>query len=299
MLILKVHGGTTEQVIVEKVHEAIKLAEDNRKKGFRHYTILFFDEANTTDAIGLIKEIMCDRRFHGKPIPENIKFIAACNPYRQHSDEMIRKLESAGLGFYVKATKTRHRLGTIPLRQLVYRVLDLPPSMRSLVYDFGKLSDNTELEYTKQIVKNHVQRTIKPSIVDAIADVLAFSQQYMRNRKVPSRYVMVFSVELLSSFMPIQDECSFVSLRDVERTMIVFKYFLGKMNVFAPQRDEMLPESEKEQRKISRSLILALNVCYHARLHERVEFEREVSQRFRKPLLTLVDHKQFQDEIYK
>lgn len=46
--------------------------------------------------------------------------------------------------------------------------------------------------------------------------------------------------------MPIQDECSFVSLRDVERTMIVFKYFLGKMNVFAPQRDEMLPESEKE-----------------------------------------------------
>jgi len=143
----------------------------------------------------------------------------------RHSDEMIRKLESAGLGFYVKATKTRHRLGTIPLRQLVYRVLDLPPSMRSLVYDFGKLSDDTELEYTKQIVKNHVQGTLKPSIVDAVADVLAFSQQYMRNRK---------------------DECSFVSLRDVERTMIVFKYFLGKMNVFAPQRDEMLPESEKE-----------------------------------------------------
>ena len=57
---------------------------------------------------------------------------------------------------------------------------------------------------------------------------------------------MVFSVELLNSFMPIQDECSFVSLRDVERTMIVFKYFLGKMNVFAPRRDEMLPESEKE-----------------------------------------------------
>jgi len=81
--LMKVHGGTTEQVIVEKVLEAIKLAEDNREKGFRHYTVLFFDEANTTDAIGLIKEIMCDRRFHGEPIPENIKFIAACNPYRQ------------------------------------------------------------------------------------------------------------------------------------------------------------------------------------------------------------------------
>ena len=100
----------------------------------------------------------------------------------RHSDEMIRKLESAGLGFYVQASKTRHRLGmflvyfllvhclpvyfiplysitlgTIPLRQLVYRVLDLPPSMRPLVFDFGKLSDKTELEYTKQIVKNHVR----------------------------------------------------------------------------------------------------------------------------------------------
>ena len=29
-----------------------------------------------------------------------------------------------------------------------------------------------------------------------------------------------------------QDECSFVSLRDVERTMIVFKFFTEKMSLF-------------------------------------------------------------------
>ena len=46
-------------------------------------TVIFFDEANTTEAIGLIKEIMCDKRIRGKPIEENIKFIAACNPYRK------------------------------------------------------------------------------------------------------------------------------------------------------------------------------------------------------------------------
>ena len=45
--------------------------------------IVFFDEANTTDAIGRIKEIMCDRRLCGKPITDNLKFIAACNPYKQ------------------------------------------------------------------------------------------------------------------------------------------------------------------------------------------------------------------------
>ena len=45
---------------------------------------MFFDEANTTEAIGLIKEIMCDNRIRGELIKENIKFIAACNPYRRY-----------------------------------------------------------------------------------------------------------------------------------------------------------------------------------------------------------------------
>ena len=46
--------------------------------------------------------------------------------------------------------------GKIPLRQLVYRVLELPPSMRPLVYDFGQLNNINENEYVAQIVKNHV-----------------------------------------------------------------------------------------------------------------------------------------------
>ena len=47
--------------------------------------------------------------------------------------------------------------GKIPLRQLVYRVLDLPLSMRPLVYDFGQLQQDTEDKYIKKIVSNHVR----------------------------------------------------------------------------------------------------------------------------------------------
>lgn len=47
-------------------------------------------------------------------------------------------------------------LGKIPLRQLVYRVLDLPPSMRPLVYDFGQLNVEAEKDYIKQIINDHV-----------------------------------------------------------------------------------------------------------------------------------------------
>ena len=55
--------------------------------------------------------------------------------------------------------------GKIPLRQLVYRVLDLPPSMRPLVYDFGQLTTRTEEDYTRQIVFDHVRVPVSNSDV--------------------------------------------------------------------------------------------------------------------------------------
>ena len=108
--------------------------------------ILFYDEANTTEAIGLIKEIMCDLTCNGQPIEfkYGLKIIAACNPYKKHSDAMIKKLEQAGLGFYKSANDTKEKLGHIPMRQLVYRVQPLPASMLPLVWDFGQLNKNVE-----------------------------------------------------------------------------------------------------------------------------------------------------------
>ena len=78
----QVHGGITEEDIVKEVNKAKRVAKANTKCGLE--TVMFFDEANTSEAIGLIKEIMCDSRIRGKPIKENLKFIAACNPYRKY-----------------------------------------------------------------------------------------------------------------------------------------------------------------------------------------------------------------------
>ena len=36
-----------------------------------------------------------------------------CVPCYRHRDKMIEKLESAGLGFYVKATETQQKLGEL------------------------------------------------------------------------------------------------------------------------------------------------------------------------------------------
>ena len=43
---------------------------------------VFFDEFNTSDAIGVICEIICNRKLFGQILPENMAFLAACNPYK-------------------------------------------------------------------------------------------------------------------------------------------------------------------------------------------------------------------------
>lgn len=44
----------------------------------------------------------------------------------------------------------------------MYRVFDLPPSMRPLVYDFGQLNNATENDYIQQIVKDRFNQITVP-----------------------------------------------------------------------------------------------------------------------------------------
>ena len=57
---------------------------------------------------------------------------------------------------YRSVTINFTHVGGTPLRHLVYRVLDLPSSMRTLVYDYGSLNTGAESVYIKRIVENHV-----------------------------------------------------------------------------------------------------------------------------------------------
>ena len=295
MLILKVHGGTTERDVIRKVEEAEKLAKHN----FHNHnidTVLFFDEANTSPAIGLIKEIMCDRRMYGRHISSDIRlqFIAACNPYRRHTKEMLHKLSTAGLGFFTKSTDTTDRLGDIPLRELVYRVMELPASMRPLVWDFGQLSNDIEKTYTREIVAKHLRDKNSPieardDVVDAISEVLAGAQNYMRERK---------------------DECSFVSLRDVERAMRVMLWFYSILHHFETEPNDLISDDVEDlepgvlpDKRINGinyttySLILSLAVCYRARLQERVEFDRRIVKLIKPPLTPIHNHEIIHKEV--
>uniref|UniRef100_A0A3Q2DU59 RING-type E3 ubiquitin transferase n=1 Tax=Cyprinodon variegatus TaxID=28743 RepID=A0A3Q2DU59_CYPVA len=260
MVLVKVHGGTTAEMIYRKVREAEELAHKNQQN---HHldTILFFDEANTTEAIFAIKEILCDQTVKGEPLrPQSgLRIIAACNPYRKHSPEMVKRLEHAGLGYRVKADETEDRLGKVPLRQLVYRVHPLPPSMVSLVWDFGQLSDLTELSYIKQIVQKTVSDNRLPAACqNIISNVLAASQKYMRSRK---------------------NECSFVSLRDVERSMKVLVWFYQHSSDIFPNVTNL-----SDDHRTLKCLILAVGVCYYPSLVAKEKYLAEICMYFPRPM---------------
>lgn len=269
MKLVKVHGGTTAEMIYSKVREAEKLALFNKDK-HQLDTILFFDEANTTEAISCIKEVLCDHTAGGQPLARDsgLHIIAACNPYRKHSQEMICRLESAGLGYRVHAEDTAERLGSIPLRQLVYRVHALPPSLIPLVWDFGQLNNTAEKLYIQQIVQRLVDSIgIDEDETRVVTEVLSASQGFMRMRA---------------------NECSFVSLRDVERCVKVFRWFYDHSRLLLSKLDSFLQESHASKRNLERdpvlwSLVLALGVCYHASLEQKESYWRAICKLFPEP----------------
>ncbi|RVE69570.1 hypothetical protein OJAV_G00079000 [Oryzias javanicus] len=267
MKLVKVHGGTTSDMIYSKVIEAEKIASINQQK-FGLNSVLFFDEANTTEAISSIKEVLCDKTAKGEQLMSHsgLHIIAACNPYRKHTDEMIQRLESAGLGYRVRAEETDEKLGSIPLRQLVYRVQALPPSMCPLVWDFGQLNDDTEKIYIQQIVQRVIKgKEINQKYFEYITNVLSASQKYMRTRN---------------------DECSFVSLRDVERCMQAFvwfyenhrRFFLELQQYKIDQNGEGNQEQFEERDPVLWSLVLATGVCYQACLENKDKYRQKINQ---------------------
>jgi midasin (ATPase involved in ribosome maturation) len=104
MKILNIHAGTNDNDIINFIKneiypESIKLImeENIEKKNYEDIGLIFeeskfwvfLDEINTCKSMGLISELLCKHSYLGYPLPSNVVFIAACNPYRQISKKVI------------------------------------------------------------------------------------------------------------------------------------------------------------------------------------------------------------------
>uniref|UniRef100_A0A7S0DVA6 Uncharacterized protein n=1 Tax=Amorphochlora amoebiformis TaxID=1561963 RepID=A0A7S0DVA6_9EUKA len=152
---LNIHGGMeADDVVVwmkERIEEAEFLSQEER-------VVIFLDEVNTCNCMGLFKEIICDRSVQGRFLPPSMKIIAACNPYRLKSKQALEQEAMAGLAFDTFQGGAEN-IGTgirDPLKNLVYRVHPLPESMVDHVFDFGALPAETEALYVSAILKRQL-----------------------------------------------------------------------------------------------------------------------------------------------
>ena len=154
MKILNIHAGTNDKDIVDFINnivipESKKISENEKddkeiaeKKGFFFEDTkiwVFLDEINTCKSMGLISELLCKHTCQGKPLPSNIIFIAACNPYRKR--EKNEKSENKIIGLDInQAHKQKQNLNIKEIEEiqksknnnLVYNVNPLPHSLLNL-----------------------------------------------------------------------------------------------------------------------------------------------------------------------
>ena len=134
-----------EANILEKIEN--KVQKSYLKKGIiynKKKLWVFLDEINTCNCLGLISELICKHSCNGIPLPNNIVFIGACNPYR--SSKIINY---DGLKF--KNSKTQNS-------NLVYTVNPLPHCLLNYVLNFGSLSNEDENKYIENIIKEPIEK---------------------------------------------------------------------------------------------------------------------------------------------
>jgi len=180
MKILNIHAGTNDDDIIKFIKEnvipeakkisesEVKLKQSYLDEGqiFEDTKLwVFLDEINTCKSMGLISELMCKHTCQGSPLPENIVFIAACNPYRIREKKSNVKKEKIGLDVnqaheQMKNLNEREKenIKTSTDNDLVYTVHPLPHSLLNFVFYFGALKPEDEQKYIKCIISSVIEK---------------------------------------------------------------------------------------------------------------------------------------------
>ncbi len=141
---LQIHAGTTDKKIIKFIERITKEVKEEGREN--ELTWIFFDEINTCNSLGLLTEILLNNTCKGEKIRSNVKFIAACNPYRLNTKEK----EIIGL-----CNESKHSI-----RKLVYTVNPLPIPLLNFVFDFGAPGKEDIKRYISNILSHALQKII-------------------------------------------------------------------------------------------------------------------------------------------
>ena len=289
MKILNIHAGTTDKDIINfiekkviKAAEELKIEDDDKKEKFKEKQIyeprklwVFLDEINTCKSMGLISELMCKHTYHGKELPSNVVFIAACNPYRYGKKQLngldINKAYKEKENLDVQEQEKLKKSAT---SSLVYTVNPLPHSLLNFVFDFGNLTNEDEERYIESIILEPIERINRLS-----GNKSSYKEIHNLAKKLISQ---------AQNFIRDKNDKSSVSLREIRRFNIFYEFFFNYLKKKKEQNIDSVPDNNinfyrnLDSLDIQKySVILAIFVCYYLRIPDietREELEKKMNE---------------------
>lgn len=206
---LDVHGGTEERDVLGVIQSAEEWASATGEK-----VVVFLDEINACAHLGLMEEVLVQRRAFGRRIDDRLVLVAALNPYRLVSNV---KADTAGLKFTAAANGT----ALAPGKNLVYLVHPVPSSLAFLAFDYGALQPAEENKYIASMAYNILSAAAAdkfPKLADKAlnSNMLAYLVEW-----VAAAQAFVRDSEA---------DVSAASLRDAQRMLQLTCWFLGLAN---------------------------------------------------------------------
>jgi hypothetical protein len=124
---------------------------------------VFIDELNTGGCIGMLSEAFLSHSVDGNPLPDNIFFCGAVNPYRPSSAAVARvamdsNFTASNVGEKRQEDEAEDYLAGVP-----YVVKPLPPSMDRLKMLYPTLSLEAEKCFVRDYVAMHIAMPAPPN----------------------------------------------------------------------------------------------------------------------------------------
>ena len=230
--ILNIHGGYTDEKIIEEIEKINEETEKERDINKKHW--VFFDEINTCKSMFLLSEIICNHSYNGKKLNKNLIFIGACNPYRKSKSE---RKENA---LPIKGKKQS---------KIIYNVYPLPQSLMNFVYYFGSIKPEDEKKYINAMIENifNVNDEHDKKLKENTEELLYESHEFVRNN----------------------GDVSSVSLREIERFKKCYYFFEKYFKIKNKIKDEGINNEDYDTIIIKKkSIILSIYTCYYMRLSD-------------------------------
>jgi hypothetical protein len=278
------YSGFSEAKLVEFIEKCIDLA--NELAGQNKRLCVFFDEFNTTAIQSLIADVILDRvlpintNSKYSKIPDNILFIACCNPFR------------------IKLEKSSADIGLVPNEKsslLSHIVHPIPERLLNLIWDFGQLSETDEANHIYSMVRSEKFFLFKNiSMVPAEGERIdpdMLNDEIVQQIKEKQLTQLVFRCHTVVRGIEAR---SGVSLRDIKRVLIFFRWFCrqiskikyylesdeGAINHFHQRKREFW-FTKSEDILFLGGAVCATMICYYLRLNGQPEGQNTLSKLIR------------------